>query len=268
MKQLLTRNLQLGFGLSLLFLIGISAASYVSIQNLFKSSDLVTHSNQVIKKLEYTISVMKDAETGQRGYLLTGNEVFLEPYEGSYQKAVAAVTDFQQLTKDNPQQQRNALKIKDILLNRLNTLAQLIDKKRAGITITTDDLVPGKNSMDALRIAINIAESDEDKLLQRRLNSLERFTSLTPIFLVFATVIAIAVTAFAYFRVMKAITERARLHDELEVKELQTATVNEELASANEELNAANEDLAAFNEELNAVNEEIASANEELNASN
>jgi len=268
MKQLLTRNLQLGFGLSLLFLIGISAASYVSIQNLFKSSDLVTHSNQVIKKLEYTISVMKDAETGQRGYLLTGNEVFLEPYEGSYQKAVAAVTDFQQLTKDNPQQQRNALKIKDILLNRLNTLAQLIDKKRAGITITTDDLVPGKNSMDALRIAINIAESDEDKLLQKRLNSLERFTSLTPIFLVFATVIAIAVTAFAYFRVMKAITERARLHDELEVKERQTATVNEELASANEELNAANEDLAAFNEELNAANEEIASANEELNASN
>jgi len=129
MTQRLTRNLQFGFGLSLLLLISISAASFISIRNLFKSSDLVTHSNQVIRKLEYTISIMKDAETGQRGYLLTGNEVFLEPYEGSYQKAVNAVADFQQLTKDNPQQQRNAVKIKNILLNRLNILAQLIKKE-------------------------------------------------------------------------------------------------------------------------------------------
>ncbi|HZX59515.1 MAG TPA: CHASE3 domain-containing protein, partial [Mucilaginibacter sp.] len=105
MKQRLNRNLRFGFGLSLLFLISISAASYISIHNLFESSDLVAHSNQVIQKLEYTISIMKDAETGQRGYLLTGNAVFLEPYEGSYQKAVGAVADFQELTKNNPQQQ-------------------------------------------------------------------------------------------------------------------------------------------------------------------
>src|SRR5882724_4284754 len=166
MELRLTRNLQLGFGLSLLFLIGISAASYVSIQNLFKSSDLVAHSKTVIQKLEYTMSIMKDAETGQRGYLLTGNEVFLEPYEGSYQKAAGAVTDFQELTKDSPQQQRSAVKIKGILLTRLNILSQLIDKKRAGKTVTTDDLLSGKSSMDALRLAVNAAESDEDKLLQ------------------------------------------------------------------------------------------------------
>ncbi len=261
MKLRLTRNLQLGFGLSLLLLIGISAASYVSIQNLFKSSDLVAHSNQVIQKLEYTISIMKDAETGQRGYLLTGNEEFLEPYEGSYKKAVGAVTDFQQLTIDNPQQQLNAVALKNMLLNRLNILAQMIDKKRAGKTITSDDLVAGKISMDALRKAINVAESDEDKLLQSRLSSLERFTSLTPIFLVFATLIAIAISVFAYFRVVNGIAERAKLYTELEIKERETA-------AANEELNALNEDLAAFNEELNAANEDIASANEELNASN
>jgi len=119
MKQRLTRNLQIGFGLSLLFLVVISVASYVSIQDLFKSSDLVDHSNMVIQKLEYTISIMKDAETGQRGYLLTDNDVFLEPYNGSYKKAVNTVNEFEQLTKDNPQQQLNAVKIKTILLNRL-----------------------------------------------------------------------------------------------------------------------------------------------------
>jgi PAS domain S-box-containing protein len=275
MTQRLTRSLKIGFGFSLLFLIAISAASYVSIQNLFKSSDLVEHSNQVIQKLEFSISIMKDAETGQRGYLLTGNEVFLEPYNGSYQKAVNSVDDFEQLTKDNPQQQQNAVRIKDILLNRLNILAQLIDKKRAGKTITTDDLSSGKSSMDALRKAINDAEKDEDGLLHARLNRLKRFTSITPLFLIFSTLVAIFISVFAYFRVMSGINERARLFAELQIKEQETAALNEELnaaneelASANEEMNAANEELAAFNEELNAANEEIASANEELNASN
>ena len=275
MTQRLTRNLKVGFGFSLLFLIVISAASYVSIQNLFKSSGLVDHSNQVIQKLEYTISIMKDAETGQRGYLLTGNEVFLEPYNGSYQKAVNTVDEFEQLTKDNPQQQLNAVKIKDILLTRLNTLALLIDEKRAGKTVTTNDLLAGKGSMDALRKVIDKAEKDEKVLLNARLTRLRRFTSITPLFLIFATLVAIAISVFAYFRVMNGIAERARLYAELEIKEQETATVNEELnaaneelASANEELNALNEDLAAFNEELNAANEDIASANEELNASN
>ncbi len=268
MTQRLTRNLKVGFGFSLLFLVVISAASYVSIQNLFKSSGLVDHSNQVIQKLDYTISIMKDAETGQRGYLLTGNEVFLDPYNGSYQKAVNTVNEFEQLTKDNPQQQLNAVKIKGILLTRLNTLSQLIDKKRAGKTVTSEDLLAGKSSMDALRVAVNNAEKDEEGLLHTRLNQLQRFTSTTPLFLIFATLVAICISAFAYFRVMSGIAERTRLYAELEIKEQETAAVNEELASANEELNALNEDLAAFNEELNAANEDIASANEELNASN
>jgi PAS domain S-box-containing protein len=275
MTQRLTRSLKIGFGFSLLFLVVISAASYVSIQNLFKSSDLVDHSNQVIQKLEYSISIMKDAETGQRGYLLTGNEVFLEPYNGSYQKAVKSVNEFEQLTKDNPQQQQNAVKIKSILLSRLNILAQLIDKKRAGRYVTTDDLLAGKSSMDALRKVINEAEKDEDALLHARLTRLQRFTSITPLFLIFSTLVAIFISVFAYFRVINGINERARLYAELQIKEQETAVLNEELnaaneelASANEEMNAANEELAAFNEELNAANEEIASANEELNASN
>lgn len=268
MTSKLIRNLQIGFGLSLLFLVCISVASFLSIQSLFKSSDLVDHSKLVVKNLETALSIMKDAETGQRGYLLTGNEVFLQPYNGSYQKALNTVDEFQRLTRDNPQQQTNGASVKAILIYRLNILQQLIDKKRAGNIITAADLLAGKSAMDALRAAISKAEIDEDYLLRRRVGQLDRFTSLTPIFLVIATLASIIISSFAYYRVMNGIAERTRLHAALEVKEQETAQVNEELASANEELNAANDELAAYNEELNAANEELASANEELNASN
>ena len=106
MKLSTLRNLQIGFGLSLVLLIGISITSYISVQNLLKSAALVDHTNLVLKKLESTISTMKDAETGQRGFLLTGNEEFLQPYNGSYQKAVNLIDDVQRLTADNPQQQK------------------------------------------------------------------------------------------------------------------------------------------------------------------
>src|SRR5580692_9992239 len=102
MKLSTLRNLQVGFGLSLLLLIGISITSYISVKNFLKSDALVDHSNLVVKKLEGAISTMKDAETGQRGFLLTGDEVFLQPYNGSYEKATALVDDVQRLTVDNP----------------------------------------------------------------------------------------------------------------------------------------------------------------------
>ena len=64
----LLRNLQIGFGLSLLILIVSSVASYSSIQNLLESARQVDHTDSVINRLEDVMSTMKDAETGQRGY--------------------------------------------------------------------------------------------------------------------------------------------------------------------------------------------------------
>src|ERR1700742_636746 len=120
---------QIGFIISLVLLLFITIASYISIQNLLESSELVEHSNMVISTLENIISFMKDAETGQRGYLLTGNNTFLKPYYGSYENALLAVNNFQQLTADNPAQQVNASSIRGILTTRLVMLRKLIGQE-------------------------------------------------------------------------------------------------------------------------------------------
>ena len=66
MKLSLKTNLRLGLGLSLIILILSSLSSYISINNLIKSSDLVAHSNNIMNGLDNVISTLKDAETGQR----------------------------------------------------------------------------------------------------------------------------------------------------------------------------------------------------------
>lgn len=289
MKLSTLRNLQIGFGLSLLLLIGISITSYISVQTLLKSAALVDHSHLVVKKLESTISTMKDAETGQRGFLLTGNEEFLQPYNGSYQKAIGLASQVQRLTVDNPQQQNNLQVIKAALLKELNSLQELIGKKRTGKPVDESDFKAGKQSMDALRKAVDRAETDENRLLTMRLDRLRRDTFVTGGILIAALSLAIAVAILSYFRVSRDVAAKAKLLAALEIKEQETAAANEELAAANEELAAANEEmnatnaeladaqhsilglndeLAATNEELAATNEELASSNEELLATN
>lgn len=219
MRTTLTRNLQIGFGFSLLLLIFSSLASYISIRNLLKSADLVDHSNDVVQKLEMIMSTMKDAETGQRGYLLTNEEEFLEPFTGSYSKSVALANEVQDMTRDNVRQQDNITRIKDILQKRLNLLQVLLDKKRAGGVITVGDLQEGKVAMDGLRDAIDKAESEERTVLHARDASLRSFSSLTPLIIIFAAILAMIISVFSYIRVTRDMAERARLQQALEDKD-------------------------------------------------
>jgi signal transduction histidine kinase/DNA-binding response OmpR family regulator/CHASE3 domain sensor protein len=223
MKTTVTRNLQIGFGLSLLLLVLSSIVSYVSITNLLTSSDLVDHSSQVIQSLETVISTMKDAETGQRGFLLTGRDEFLQPYNGAYEKALLNTNKAADLTVDNARQQDNVKAIKDIMLKRMTVLEQLINKKRSGQVVTVDDLRQGKSNMDALRVAVANMEHDENAMLIERTAKLKQFSTFTPVVIVFAAILSIVISIFSYFKVTSDLAERNRLQKALEDKDIETS---------------------------------------------
>lgn len=83
MNSSFKKNLVIAYLLSLALLIISAVASYISIKSLINSTDSVNHTNIVINQLEHTISLLKDAETGQRGFLLGNDEKYLEPYENA-----------------------------------------------------------------------------------------------------------------------------------------------------------------------------------------
>ena len=223
MKTTVNRNLQIGFGLSLLLLIISSIVSYNSIQNLLSSSSMVDHSSQVMQSLETVISTMKDAETGQRGFLLTNEPVFLEPYNGAYEKALLNTNKAINLTTDNPLQQANLKLVKDVMMKRMTVLKELIQKKRDGKTVTVQDLLRGKANMDGLRAAINKTEHDEIALLNQRTERLKQFTTFTPVVIIFAAILSLVISIFFYLKISADVRERNRLQEELERKDLEIA---------------------------------------------
>jgi PAS domain S-box-containing protein len=258
------RNLRVGYGFSLLIVLTIGLISFLTLQQLLRSNQAMSHSSQVMQKMERILSVMKDAETGQRGYLLTGRKNFLEPYNGAYREALSLTGKLGRLTADDPKQQTNIASIRNILYQRMSILQKLIDKKQTGQTISPEDLEMGKSAMDALRQAVTKAEADEQLLLDARTARLNHYTTIVPIFIILAALIALAVTTYSYRNVTQNVREKERLREELEVRERETGVLNEELTASNEEVTASNEEIIAANEELITINGELSKVREEL----
>lgn len=218
MKTTLKSNLRLGLGLSLIILFISSLASYISIGNLIKSTELVKRSDEVILNAESIISYLKDAETGQRGFLLTGNKVFLTPYYGASDSAASLLKKVEFITRDNRVQQKNIAALKNILFKRMGIIKSTIEIKTLGGAIDPTVLFQGKFYMDDARATVSKMVAEEKRLLEERTNELNKLTSYTPILILIAALLAILITLFFYRRVSIDFDERVKLQQEIEDK--------------------------------------------------
>ena len=220
MKASLQKNLLIGFGISLLILIVSSVASYMSIRNLLDSASEVRHTNLVVSKLEESISIAKDAETGQRGFLLTGQSEFLEPYIGAAEKISAIITQLRTLVNDNPTQLQNLAKLESAFRKRLARLEILIDARKLGGQLDLNDMVTGKVHMDSIRSMVKQMAAIENNLLKQRTEALNKASEFTPILIIVAAILAIIITFVFFYRMKKDIAIRSQLQEELVQKDI------------------------------------------------
>ncbi|RYD82199.1 MAG: GAF domain-containing protein, partial [Sphingobacteriales bacterium] len=220
MKASLKRNLLIGFGISLLILVVSTVISYLSIQNLLESAQMVNHTNQVVDKLEESISIAKDAETGQRGYLITGQSEYLEPYTGSSERVAKLMGDLRTMITDNPGQLQRLSRLEDVFKKRFNRLEILIDNRKLGGTLDLNDMKAGKENMDSLRSMVRQMVTVENALLHERTTALTKAAAVTPKIIIAAALLAILITFLFFYRMNKDIDVRSRLQDELVEKDL------------------------------------------------
>ncbi|GGH12164.1 response regulator [Pedobacter zeae] len=267
MKTTLKNNLRLGLGLSLIILFISSLASYVSIGNLIKCTDLVKHSDEVILNSENIISYLKDAETGQRGFLLTGNKAFLAPYYGASDSAALILKKVEFDTRDNNLQKKNVAALKTILFKRMNIIKSTIEIKSLGGAIDPTVLFQGKVYMDEARSIVSRIVNEEKRLLEERTRELNKLTSYTPVLILIAAFLAIVITLFFYRRVSIDFDERAKLQKEMEDNKHETdkriAAIKEiahQISSGNYGVkldSQTQDDLGELSESLNAMSSSL-----------
>jgi len=243
MKLSLKSNLRLGLGLSLCLLIISAVASYFSINQLIRNANMVSHTNTLLMQLESTMSTLADAETGQRGYLLTGNKVFLEPYTGAREEINHLFEDLKNQTADNPVQQQKLAELRNLIDNRLNSIDNTIKVKAAGASVSESYLLDGKVYMDKMRRIIAEMQKEEQRLLHIRSASFQTFVDYTPMLILFAAALAVVITLFFYRKVALDFDHRMRLQQELEALNTDTARRIEMIQDVAEQISDGHYDL-------------------------
>ena len=249
----LLRNLQIGFGLSLLILIITSVASYSSIRNLLTGSLWVDHTDSVISELNVALSTLKDAETGQRGYLLTNDTAFLRPYWGSRERALTMIDKVQGMTMDNPVQQANSKELRTLIENRLSLLQDVIDEKRRTGTFTSASLEKGREYMDEVRDIVQRMQVEEHQLLIVRTEKVQAYARYTPILILVAALFSVLITIFFYGRVQRDFVERQQLYSELQKNERDIARRIEIISGIADQISAGRFETRVSDEQKDAL---------------
>lgn len=212
------RNLFYGLGISLLLLLITSVASFISINNLIDSSNMLRESNDRILNLSETLSLVKDAETGQRGYLLTGDSRFLEPYNDSKAKITRQLELLDDIYSNSPTQLKNLENLKFNIETRLTVLNRNLNLKKQNKVVTTDQLYGGKKYMEEIRRIVTLMQKEETAILHARTETINRFAAFTPWLIVLSSLLAITITLIFYRKVAQDYDEKTNLTNELEVK--------------------------------------------------
>jgi PAS domain S-box-containing protein len=155
-----------------LMIVGIvGLQSYLEIRQLDETNNWVIHTHRVKETIEHVLSVLKDAETGQRGFILTGEDHYLEPYNAANKEILKDIETLASLTHDNAEQQTSIAQLKTLSREKLDELQETIKRRReagieAALRVIRGDR--GRTIMDQIRSLMNQMESRENELLDRR----------------------------------------------------------------------------------------------------
>ncbi len=165
------KRLAAAFGLAGLTLVLIVGVAYQSTQSLIDNAQWRSHTHEVRAHLSGLLSKLTDAETGQRGYLITGDDAYLAPYQAALTDLPRTLAEVQQLTADNPTQQRRLANLQPLIDAKLAELKQTMELRRtqgfdAALRVVTSNT--GKALMDQARAIVEDADRDEVTLLDAR----------------------------------------------------------------------------------------------------
>lgn len=160
---------------ALIFFLVSGAVAYFNLQTLSDNNQKIIHSHEVIVALDELLSSMQDAETGQRGFLLTNNGKYLEPYNSAVIAIPPKLDEIAQLTSDNPAQKPRIAALRLHVGAKLAELKETIDRRQtqgldAALAVVNSDR--GKVEMDAVRGQLAAMSQEEAELRSKRFDEL------------------------------------------------------------------------------------------------
>ncbi len=171
MKWNLDKGLFGGLALLAILLLGNATIGFLNLQQLRSDVASETHTQRVTTTVAMLLSLASDAEAGQRGFLISGEETYLQPYIAG-QRALAAVVDtLRVLTIDAPEQRARIIELQRVLARRLQFLENgIVTYRMLGFDAVRRQILTngGKVTMDTLRTQTAFILAGEREVLAVR----------------------------------------------------------------------------------------------------
>jgi len=256
------RKLAFGFIVSSIFLVIVGMIGYWSTYALIETSYSVTHTHKVQEQISNYVSNMKDAETGQRGFVLTGDATYLEPYTLAVEAAPKLLGDLRALTEDDPGQQKHLDQIESLTASKFGELKRTVDLRKAGHFDDALKLVltnEGKIYMDNLRKVADQMSQEQQHLLDKRAAEAEATVTTAKVTILSSTLLCllfVSITGYLIARSLASQLGAAVGHVQSSSAELQAAAT-QQASGAKEQASAMNE-ISTTISELGVTSRQIA----------
>jgi len=247
----------LGYGLALAALAAVGGIAARGTSRLIETSHAVAHTHLVLEGVEGLLSALKDAETGQRGFLLTGRPQYLAPYRNAHDEALRILERLRDLTADDAKQQERLEALRGPIEEKFRELQQTINlrgegddprKFQAALAVVLTD--KGKQSMDTAREVMGAIKAAEFELLKRREALAEATARLTNLVILAGTALAVIAVASGGSLITRSITRPIR-----EAVSRLATTGSEILASTTQQAAGAQEQAAAIAQTVATVDQ-------------
>ncbi|HSS01966.1 MAG TPA: CHASE3 domain-containing protein [Kofleriaceae bacterium] len=252
------RKLGGGFAVSAIALAIVAVTAFRSNRTLISNDEWVAHTQLVRRQIAALVAQVVDAESSQRGFVLTGRDAFLEPYTQALPVIDKTFADLRQLTIDNPHQTR-----------RLDALRPLIDEKLAvlkrGLEIRRSESLEaaaaaissgqGQTLIDKIRALIAEMDQEELGLLDIRKHDSVSASETTKVVIIWGSLTAILLTILVGWLITSSLSGQVGSA----VRHIQSSST-ELQASANQQATGAREQATAMTEIATTINELLATS--------
>jgi methyl-accepting chemotaxis protein len=207
------KKICLGYGLAIILLVLIGGISYWTTIELLDIVEQRGRSHRIVETTGDIYALLADAQGGERGYIITGKDRYLDPYREAREKVPKEVARLKKLITDNPAQEQRLVTVEDLIDKELSELQKVVDiGKSESLEAGAREIKTGKDKefMDNLRRHLRDMESTEQASLEKlheRAHSMGQNTLLT---LLIGTLLAVVLISATGVVVVRSLAGAAR----------------------------------------------------------
>ncbi|MDB6091820.1 MAG: hybrid sensor histidine kinase/response regulator, partial [Gammaproteobacteria bacterium] len=239
------RKVRFGFAFALTCLGVVGVVSFLSVVRLNQNAASVDRTHEVLSGLELLLAAATDSETAERGYVITGDERYLEPYRQSAAVVESQAGRLRELTAENGPQQQRLEAVVSIVADRLANLRAVLElRKNQGFAAAQNEILSGKGKRfhDRIRRLVDEMKGVETSLLEQRKRLARRSSTIAEAVIIAGGLLACGLVGLALFAIRRDFAGRTRaeqaLRDAKDQLEARVQQRTEQLALSHEHLHA------------------------------